>query len=320
MSSILITGAYGFIGKRIADILAASGHDLRVFDINREATYFYRNCLIGDITKINECRQAVVGVDAVVHLAGSKRSRKAFWPVNVKGTNNLLTASLEQGIKRFVHFSSVGVLGANPLRRKSFSEDSPGFPSNDYERSKRKAENLAFEASKRGLPLTILRPANVFGDGDPEKHLLALARSVLEGRFVYLGGRDAVVNCVFVDDVARVCLASIERDEAVNRIYHISDSCTMSEFVEAIADELGVRKPKHEIPRPVTTSIRFALRIMHKFPGFLGSRAISRFVSLNNQAKFSTSRLFDELGFTYPVGWRQGVKRMIAWYRAQGDL
>jgi len=240
--------------------------------------------------------------------------------VNVQGTQNLLAAAVDEGVEGFVHISSVGVIGANPLKSEVFAEDMPCKPRNEYERSKWEAEKLVQCAAINGLRAAILRPANVFGDRDPEQGLLRLIRSVKNGRFVYLGGRLAICNYVFVDDVADACITLAEHPAAIGHTYNLSDDCMLGEFVDALADELEVERPTLQSPGPLSILMRTGLRTLRGFPSFSEFSIISRLISLNNQARFTTTRLADELGFRCPVGWREGLSRVVRWYRSQGML
>ncbi|MCK4821172.1 NAD-dependent epimerase/dehydratase family protein, partial [bacterium] len=278
------------------------------------------SCSVGDLTDASACRQAMDNVNVVIHVAGEKRATSSFWPVNVQGTKNLLDAAVTDGVERFVHVSSVGVIGADPLQSKVFGEDVPCMPRNEYERSKWEAENLVKQAASEGLPVTILRPANVFGDCDPERGLLSLIRSVLNGWFIYIGGRDAICNYVYVEDVAHACLALVENPRAIGGTYHLSDACTLGEFVDVLADELGVKRPSLKVPNSIARLLRAALRGARRLPWVSHSPAFDRLISLNNQASFATFGLADELGFHCPVGWREGLVRLVEWYRCQGEL
>ena len=314
---MLLTGASGFIGNRLQKVLIRRGCHLRVLTRKPEKITASVDCFVGDLTDASACRKAMEKVNVVIHVAGEKRDISRFWPVNVRGTNNLIEAASDEGVGRFVHLSSVGVIGADPLKSKVFGEDASCMPRDEYERSKWEAEKLVQQAAKKGLPVAILRPSNVFGDCDPERGLLKLIQSVKKGWFVYLGGRDVLCNYVFVDDVAHACLSLAEHPAAVGHTYHLSDECTLGEFVDAVADDLRVKRPIIHLPSSLGILMRKTLRMMRALSGFSTSSMGIRLISLNNQARFATTRLADELGLQYPVGWRAGLGRVVDWYRSQ---
>ncbi len=317
---ILLSGACGFIGSRIQSLLLKRGDSLRILTRKKDSGLSSVDCVVGDLTDLSTCRRAVKDAAIVIHAAGEKYDRARFWEVNVRGTENLLIAAIDEGIERFVHVSSVGVVGADPLRPRVFNEDAFCEPHNAYERTKWEAEKLVRHAGNGGLRVAILRPSNVFGEGDQRTGLLSLIRSVKRGHFVYIGGRHAISNYVFVDDVAHACLTLAEHPAAVGRIYNLSDDCSMGEFVDALADDLGVARPWLELPASLSFLIRTGLRVLRRLPGFSRSRIIARLTALNNQVRFPRTRLTEELGFVCPVGWREGLCRMVEWYRCQGML
>ena len=274
----------------------------------------------GDLTDPRACKRAVKKVNAIIHIAGEKKDPTRFEAVNVLGTKNLLVAAIEEGVDRFVCVSSLGILGADPLQAKTFDENTPCRPRNEYEQSKWEAEKLVQWAKRAGLAVAILRPANIFGDLDPDKTFLTLARTVRDRRFLFLGGRSALINMIFVEDVAHAILALVGHPRAPGRIYHLSETCTIGEFVDALSQALEVGKPRLAIPSSVTWVCRTLLRVVKRFPLVFQTPAFDRLVSLNNQARFATSRLADELGFGCPVGWREGIRRIVGWYRFEGML
>jgi nucleoside-diphosphate-sugar epimerase len=315
---VLLTGASGFIGTRVQSLLLKSGYHIRILARKPDVKLSSIDCIVGDLLDTLVCQRATENVSIVIHAAGAKRDITRLWKVNVQGTENLLAAALCEGVERFVHISSVGVIGADPLNPKAFSEEVSCRPRNEYERSKWEAEKLVKHAGMKGLQVVILRPANVFGDADPEHGLLRLIGSVKNGWFVYLGGRHAICNYVFIDDVADACKILAEHPDAAGHIYNLSDDCTLGEFVDVIADELGVARPRFQIPDSMSILMRTGLRILQGYSSVSKFLIISRLISLNNQVKFITNRLADELGFRCPVGWRQGLSRIVRWYRSQG--
>ena len=318
---ILLTGASGFIGNRVQELLLERG--CRVRALTRKSKVVFPSPIdrfVGDLTDLSDCRDALAGVNIVIHLAGAKRNPASFWTVNVQGTSNLLAAAVDARVDRFVHVSSVGVIGADPFHKFVFEENVSCNPRNLYEQSKWQAEQLVVEAGHSGLSATVLRPANVFGDGHPEQGLLTLIQAVNRGRFFYLGGREVMCNYVFVDDVARAIIILAEHPNADGRTYHLSDSCTLVEFVEAMAAELDVEKPIFCLPNPLVRYVRVVLRSMRALPVIPYSSAFMRLVSLNSHACFTTRRLVDELEFELPVGWMVGLKRVVDWYRSEGVI
>jgi len=319
---VLLTGASGFIGSRVLEALRRRNHAVRCLVRKHLPSSSATEMIVGDITDPVACNEAVRGVTAVIHAAGEKSQGSRYEAVNTEGTRNLLEAARLNGVSRFIHLSSVGVIGADPFRRRVYDEKSPCHPSNPYERSKWRAEKYVLKSAAEGMSVAVLRPANVFGDRDPAQGLLTLAQTVRKERFIFIGSRTSLCNFVFVDDVAEAASFLVDHapDATAEPIYHLDDTCTIGEFVDALSNELEIDTPAFQIPVPLVHILRSGLKTARLIPAVSNRTLFARIVSLNNQASFKSSRLADEIGFQYPVGWRRGVSRLIRWYRDQGDL
>jgi len=258
-------------------------------------------------------------MDIVFHAAGETRDRRRLAAVNVTGTGDLIEAAAEEGVRRVVHVSTVGVFGESA--EDVVTEDSPCAPRNDYERTKLAGEYLAAEiAARRGLSLTVVRPANIFGDDDPQGRLLSLIRLVASGRFVFIGPSEAMLNYVYVEDVVEACRLLAEREDAGERVYIVSDPCALGEFVTAIAAALGVPLPTRRLP----SALAYAAAAGSEVASLLLRRPVGltwgRLQAVQSRRVYCPDRLRRELPGWPAVGWREGLRRIVAWYRSSGAL
>ncbi len=315
---VLVTGATGFLGRRVSQLLARRGY--KACALSRKYSDSPIPVVVGDIRSESACSEATRGVQVVIHAAAETRDPRLFHQVNVVGTRNVFRAAVENGVERVVHVSTVGVIGADPTEPCIFHEESPCRPRNAYERSKWEAECVVREGGADGPSVVILRPGNVFGDADPRRRLLRLARILRRQRFLYLGGRQAWCNYVFVGDVAEAILATVQDPRAADKTFHVTDGCTLGEFVDAYADDLGVARPTRELPKWAQAWARVGVHYAGKYEWLANSRLFAPAAWFTNRADFATSRLRDDLQFVYPYGWRGGVARTAEWYRSQGVL
>ncbi len=314
---MLLTGATGFIGSMVEIFLRRKGAQVRLLSRKPSAKVNGRDCSTGDITDQGSCHDLMRGVKIVIHAAGAKQDPSTFYSVNVLGTFNLLTAAMVAGVDRFVYISSVGVIGADPLCVGSYNEESVCSPRNDYEKSKYEAERVVKQAGDDGLSVAIIRPANVFGDRDPQRGLLTLIRCIRDGRFAFVGGSEAICNYIFVEDVAHACLVVAEHPAAAGKTFHLSDDCTIGEFVDVAREELGVKERPVALPSMLSKLVRKIVSIPSS-TGLRNHPIMTRLIALNNQAGFKTNRMEEETSFHYPVGWRNGLRRVIRRYQAEG--
>jgi len=114
---VLLTGATGFIGKRILALLWQHGYDVTSISRGPKLNSDHGKYIFGDLKDKGFCTDILKNKDVIIHAAGEKSKTEYFWPVNVEVTKNLIAASIEEKVKRFVHISSVGVIGADPFLR-----------------------------------------------------------------------------------------------------------------------------------------------------------------------------------------------------------
>ena len=212
---VLITGATGFIGGRVAEILSVRDgwavraivrHPSRVSRLARLPI----ELVVGDIESQEDVRRALEGCDAVVHCATgtSWGDRAKIFSANVNGTRTLATASLTEGVRRFVHLSSVAIHG--PDVTGTIDESTPVRPprGDDYAESKAEAEDVILRAVREGLNAIILRPAHVYGPfsplfGDPS------FRRLVRGELLFDESANTLSNTIYVDNVVEAIARSL---------------------------------------------------------------------------------------------------------------
>ncbi|MGH7535253.1 MAG: NAD-dependent epimerase/dehydratase family protein, partial [Gemmatimonadales bacterium] len=222
---LLVTGGTGFIGSHLAEEGRRRGADVVVLGLTdrpeeqANAELLRRagaEVLSGSITDNELCRRAAGGATHIFHLAVAMReggkSDAFFETVNLDGTRRLLDAAAEQRVSRFVYCGTIGIYGHRAPGITT--EASPLAPGNIYERTKVAAERMVLErAGSTGLPVSILRPADVYGPRD--QRLLKLFRGVARGRFPLFGSGRGRRHMVYVDDVVAAFFRACERPGAV---------------------------------------------------------------------------------------------------------
>ncbi|MBX3441529.1 MAG: SDR family NAD(P)-dependent oxidoreductase [Planctomyces sp.] len=180
---MLVTGGAGFLGRRVVRELVREGCRVRCFLRPSTRIDDLRECVgtrdwhavetfRGDLQDPDDCRRAVAGADIVFHVAAGLSGGAAVLFANtVMPTRQLVAACETEGVKRFVHVSSLGVYGAGSLRRHALLDEScPVDPHphlrDPYTYSKIVQEQVCREAFERGrLPLVVIRPGVIYGPG-----------------------------------------------------------------------------------------------------------------------------------------------------------
>jgi nucleoside-diphosphate-sugar epimerase len=198
-------------------VLVARGAQLRHFDVARSPLENVRNAV--------SCRNAVAGVDGIVHLAAIARVITAekdpplCRAVNIEGLRTLLAAAVDSADKPwFLFVSSREVYGDS--RRFPVSEDAAYAPRNHYARSKVFGERLTYAAREHGVCANIARLSTVYGDLDdyPDRVLPAFCIAAALGAELQVQGADVILDAVHVRDAAEGLARLISRTAAGDRL------------------------------------------------------------------------------------------------------
>lgn len=259
---VLLTGATGFIGSRVAEIMHfRDGWDVRAVVHNPgNASRLARlpvEMVQGDLKSEEAAKRLVDGCEAVVHCAVGTEwgQRKQIFAVTVDGTRRLAAAALAAGVKRLVHLSTISVYGDDSQMTGTIDETTPLRPTrgSEYGESKAQAEEAVQQAVRRGLSAVILRPARVYG---PFSRIFVTRpiQAIAQGQFRWLGNPDVPADMVYVDNVVEAIVRSLAAPEAVGRgeAFTISegDRLTWREFYRYFAGELGLNLDYPVVSRP----------------------------------------------------------------------
>jgi len=237
--TFLVTGAGGFIGGRIVEVLQTLELGTVRAGLRRWATgarvgRFPVQLVKCDVKHTDEVREALRGVTDVVHCAVGDRS------TTVEGTRVLLSGALEAGVRRAVHISTVDVYGGP---EGDVDETYPLTPSGQvYGDSKIEAEEVCQELASRGLPLAILRPTLVHGPFSTSWTIAFAQR--LQARPWLVPEADAVGTCnlVYVDDLAGAVIAALDADTPPGEAFNINgpERPTWNQYFHALNDAMGL--------------------------------------------------------------------------------
>ena len=327
MGTILVTGGRGFLGRHLVSQLSEHGERVRLFTRahtnTRQREIAESEVVFGDIRDQKAVEQAVDGVDKVIHLVSNFRKggsdKKEAYSINVEGTENILQASLKNGVKQLIHCSTIGVHG--DVRSIPANEETPFNPGDLYQETKLIAEKRVWEfCEETGLPITVIRPISMFGPGD--LRMLKLFRMIKKGRFVIVGNGSPFFQPAYIDDVVQGFLLCLNNDQAIGEVFIIGgdEYLPLRELFRLIAEEFGVPPPKLKIP---LFPVLFLAALCEKICVPLGiepplhRRRVSFFQ--NNRA-FSIAKAKKTLNYRPQVSLREGIKRTIRWYEEQGLL
>lgn len=324
---VLVTGGNGFTGERLIRRLLQEGCAVRTLARRPQALAADVRCRIevaaGDVRDRRAVEQAVAGCDTVYHVAGLYRDtsvgEQTYWDVNVGGTEHVLAACEAHRVKRLVHCSTVGVHG--DVSQAPSDETAPFAPTDGYQRSKAAAEERVWTWHRRTqLPTAVVRPAGIYGPGD--LRFLKFFRSIQGGYFLTLGNGKTWFHMVYIDDLIEGYLRCGMRDEAVGEAFIICGDryVALDELVALTAQALGVQPPRWRAPVwpfYAAGAVCEAVCVPLKLKPPLHRRRVGFFT--HNRA-FSCEKARRLLGYAPQVRLEEGLRRVAAWYAAQGHL
>jgi nucleoside-diphosphate-sugar epimerase len=327
----LVTGATGFVGSHVAEACAARGWGVRALARPGSDTALLQRLgatiVAGDLTDGAAARRALEGADVVFHCAakvGDWGPVEDYRAVNVEALRGLLDACRGRPLHRFVHLSSLGVYAARHHHGTDESEPLPPRHMDGYTQSKVESEQLALGYQREhGVPVVVLRPGFIYGPRD-RTVLPKLVDNLRREKVRYIGGGKAALNTIYVGNLVEAAFLAVDRPEAVGHVYNLTDGETVSKrrFIEAIADGLGLPRPKPLImPLWLARGIawwqesRARRKNSPKPPRLTQGRL--KFLGLN--LDFSIDRARQQLGYRPKWTFDEAMGDTLTWLRHQRD-
>ena len=316
-TQFLITGGTGFIGRHVVQRLLARGARVRVFCRTPEKAQRLFDHDVGtargDLCDRTSVAAAVRGCDVVIHLGAAfqfgREARRLAEETNVRGTENILEAAARNGVERFVHVSSSGVLegGRGLLTERDF----PGYVAihEPYRRSKWLGELAALEAARRGLPVTIASPTSPLGPGDEAPTPTGrIVRDYLRGQFPF--SARVGLNFIHVGDLADGILAVTERGQTGERYLLGHHNVWLQEFLRVLSRITNRPAPRFALPQP-------AIMLAGAVGEAIGSERVCRETSAHARRRqwFDFSKAMGELGWCARMPLGEIAAGAVRWFQ-----
>lgn len=326
---VLITGGTGFIGSRLALKCLERGYDVKVLGQENTPTEAENSELVekkgaevvlASVADKELLHQHLEGIDIVFHLAATQHEMNVpderFWSVNVEGTRNMLEASVNAGVKRFVHGSTIGVYGD---MNGVISEETDCNPDNIYGVTKYEGEKLVLSYNDK-VPVVVIRISETYGPGD--HRLLKLFRAINKNVFFMIGNGQNLHHPIYVDDLVEGLLLAATSEEAVGGVFVLSgkEAVTTNEMVNTIAEQLAVSGPRFRVPLYPMWLAATAMELMLRPLGVQPPLHRRRMDFFRKGFTFSQDKATEQLGFKPETPFRQGVRETAEWYQKKNYL
>lgn len=326
----LVTGTSGFVGSAVARRLVADGHAVRVLvrptSDRRNLDGLPVEIVEGDLSQSETLKPAVVGCDAVFHVAADYRiwvpdGGASMYKANVDGTRDLIRAASDAGVDRFVYTSSVAVL--YPLPGTEVADETATATVNDmishYKKSKFLAEQEVMRlVREESAPVVTVNPSAPFGPRDIKP--TPTGRIVLDaakGRMpAYL---DTGLNAVHVDDVAEGHMLAYDKGEIGERYILGGDNMTLHDMIKTVTDHVGRAGPWMKLPRSPLYPVAWIAELVAQATKREPVLTVDALKMAAKHMYYSSDKAREKLGYA-PRPAVQALTEAADWYRENGFL
>lgn len=308
---ILVTGATGFVGRRLTETLHTRSVAVRAICRHAPVSLDWKDghFCIGDIKASTDWAEALTGVRCIVHSAARVHVMEdpeanpltAFREVNVLGTLSLARQAAAAGVQRFIFISSAKVNGEQTLVDRPFSVQDEPRPEDPYGISKMEAESgLKQLARETGLEVVIIRPPLVYGPG-VKANFRTMMSWVKKGIPLPLGAINNKRSLVALDNLVDLIVTCIDHPRAANETFLVSDDEDLSttELLRRLAQAMDV--PSRLLPVPSW--------ILEFGAAALGKKALAQ--RLCGSLQLDISKTKELLGWHPPVSVDEALKRTV---------
>lgn len=316
MNNVLVTGADGFIGSHLTEMLVARGCKVRALAqynsfndwgwLEDVACKHDIEVVCGDVRDPAFCRFISRDVDTVFHLAAliaipySYQAPDSYVDTNIRGTLNICQAARDNGVKRVIHTSTSEVYGT--AQYVPIDEKHPLQPQSPYSASKIAADAMAMSFFNAfDLPLTIARPFNTYGPRQSARAVIpTIITQIAHGKKqIQLGDVSPTRDFNYVEDTCRGFIGLAESDKTIGEIVNIG-----SNFEISVGDTLNL------IKTIMGSDVEFLVDEQRLRPE---KSEVNRLWCDNSKIKTLT-------GFAPQVGIEQGLRRTVAWFSDPANL
>jgi len=323
----LVTGANGFLGSAIMRHLLEAGHEVRVLvraqSDRRNLKNFPVEIFEGDLRDASSIKRAVSGCDNLFHVAADYRlwipDPAVMYATNVAGTQSLILAAAEAGLKRMVYTSSVATLGFNPDNSPADETTTSSLPlmTGHYKRSKFLAEQaVQLLTDQHKLSLVIVNPSTPIGPCDIKPTPTGrIVLDTLHGRmpaYVNTG-----LNIVHVDDVARGHMLAFEKGKAGERYVLGGENMSLLQILEMIDEITGKKSKRIRLSHNMVLPVAWLMEKNANLTGIEPRVTTDGVRMAKKQMFFSSAKAIRELDYRYRPA-QDAIKDAILWFYENG--
>jgi nucleoside-diphosphate-sugar epimerase len=323
---VMLTGATGCLGSRIANDLVKAGHSVRALvrsSSDRAAITPSNNIefIIGDLTDSASMELAATGCEVTINSAASlhfiprtDEDIRRYKEVNVDATARVIEASIKAGVKQVIHMSSIAAMG--DFYNIEREETAPCTPESLYGKSKLASEELALTYRGKEIDITVIRPGVIYGAWD-RGTILKMVRYIDSGKFRFIGDGGNFKSLVSVGNVSAATLAVMGNKAAYGEVFLVVDKekYTMKDIAATIAKKLDRKLPLINIPVWLGYLIGASCDAIRKAVPFPAPFTLQNVKNFTHSSTYSINKIQELIAFTPPENFYTAIDEEILWYK-----
>lgn len=314
LAPILVTGGTGFIGRKLVDLLLEKGHQVASFALPGEPVPEHWGARVkvirGDITQAQDVRAAMQGIKTVFHLAAvvGLGAYEKHRQITIEGSRHIFDAALDNDSKVLLA-ASIVVYG-HQIQNGVCDDDMPhGKHQGSYSWAKMAQEKLALEYRDKGMPLTVIRPANVYGVGSGP-WVEGLFSMITNNSLPIIGDGSGNSGLVHVDNLVDAFVMAASSEEALGKIYTVCDGLDVSwsEYFHGLADMLKVSQlPKVDRQDLIDAASLYDKPELLEIADDMPTMPLEFINLIGNSNLFDSTRIRQELGWKPKTTYEQAL-------------
>jgi nucleoside-diphosphate-sugar epimerase len=330
-TKVLVTGATGFLGGRLARRLVDEDYEVRAFARKRSNTAALKKLdveiALGDLGDESSVAAAVNGVDIVVHAAaGTSGTAQDSYTATVQGTRNVLEACRSGRVKKLIYISSCNVYEVagytenQVVTEEAQLERSP-LRRGHYTAAKLLAEGLVTAAMKDDrCRIVVLRPGTLYGPG-AEVYTKMLGISFGARFFFVFGDGDSALPLVHVDNTVDAVVECIRRRAADNRVFNVVDQdlVTKRMYMKQVVAPLYPQATVIYCPMSLLIAATWLQERVLRLVGKTPYLTVYRLVSSQKRVRYSTTKIETTIGWRSRIRFGQGADQQITEHRRRAS-
>jgi len=328
---ILVTGATGFLGKRLVELLVEKGYSVR--GLARKLSNIEKlkrldtEILFGDVADVESLKPAFEGIDYVIHAAADTSGSEGEGQISsIQGTKNIIDLGEKFKIKRLVYISSCSVYGVADYKNgQTVTEGSAleRFPEKRgaYSHSKLEAERIVRQAMNNGsVPIVCLRPGTIFGPGG-EIFTPMMGFNLGQKVFAIIGLGKFVLPLVYIDNLVGAILAAIENGSGCGKIYNVvdADRLTKKDYANLLLKRLYPKAHYFYIPYGFIYLTVFFQEVLLKLLKRKPFLTRYRLTSSQKNIIYDSSKIKTGLGWKPTISLRDAIGEILAYETAKNS-